>query len=153
MLASGQVVHFADTPREAATHITISGGRTPPLSGQLQRDPDVMAGAPLLAFRVVGEIEARTFILTDTYQSRPGGAGFCQAGQERFLRVLTAAARRLRETLRVKLESCRENVELVTDGVQWFPERRMVTVHWLSPPAGWAETQSFTVSPDGAVTK
>jgi hypothetical protein len=48
--------------------------------------------------------------------------------------VLTVDEHRLRETLRLKLASCRENVELASNGLQWTPDSATLSIRWLVAP-------------------
>jgi hypothetical protein len=61
---------------------------------------------------------------------------YCQAGEESFLRVISVAAKTPKETLKLKLESCRENLELESEGVEWLPQTGTLRIHWLTGPAG-----------------
>ena len=70
-------------------------------------------------------------ILEQTYSSRPGGLSFCQAGQEQFLRVLNLH-NPAQETLRVKLNSCLESLDLDDTGVVWNAGERTLEIHWLN---------------------
>jgi hypothetical protein len=62
----------------------------------------------------VAEIPDSILIVVDAYYSIPGGMSYCQAGQESFLRVVSFSGKHPVETYRVKLESCRDNIELVS---------------------------------------
>ena len=79
---------------------------------------------------------------------------YCQAGEERFLRVIEIASKRPTETYRVKLESCRDNIELASPGLKWSPETKSLNIHWLSAPGqiGKSEDRTLTIGTDGKVT-
>jgi hypothetical protein len=83
--------------------------------------------------QVIVEREA-SLIVIDTYPSRPGGGSYCQAGQERFLNVLRLDDDPARATLRLKLASCRQNIELADDGLEWSPADSTLRVRWLLGP-------------------
>ncbi len=51
------------------------------------RDSTVSPKAKPTGIKVVGEIKGSVIILIDTYPSLPGGMSYCQAGEERFLRI------------------------------------------------------------------
>ncbi len=88
----------------------------------------------LPALKLIGEYGPRTILLEDTYYSSPAGLSNCQAGKEQFLRVI-ALGKPNRQTLRLKLRSCRDNTELADAGVVWKPETGTVEVNWLPNPA------------------
>ena len=83
--------------------------------------------------------------------SRPGGLSYCQAGEERFLRVISIIRRPARETLRIKLESCRDNIELATPGIAWEPERAALQLNWLQGPqaGGGPQTRTIKINAEG----
>jgi hypothetical protein len=122
------------------------------LSVNLSRDRQVAPFARVLGAEAVGAIQDRVFIITDSYPSRPGGLSYCRAGEEQFLRVLAVIRHRLRETLRLKLASCRDNVELASNGLQWAPDNSTLSVHWLSAPGNEQRqaTQEYQIDPSGA---
>jgi hypothetical protein len=102
---------------------------------------------------VAGEVPGVAVVVVDTYPSAAGGMSLCQAGEERFLRVIALAAPRPAETYRAKVASCRDNVELGSAGIEWRPDSATVRVHWLSGPGGRgvAETRAVRIGPDGRV--
>jgi hypothetical protein len=83
---------------------------------------------------LVAQPHSSVILLTETYPSKPGGMSYCQAGEERFLRVLTANGK-LEETFRLKIASCRENLELSDPGLEWDPGSATLRIHWLPVPA------------------
>ena len=98
---------------------------------------DAVAEESEPALHLVGDAGHNVVILEDTYPSRPGGLSYCQAGKERFLRVLDLK-RPARETLRIKLSSCVGNLELEDPGVVWKADTRSLQIHWT---AAYAEYQ------------
>ena len=117
----------------------------------LSRDPTVAPAAKPSRVQFVGEIEGAAIIVTDTYPSRAGGMSYCQAGEETFLRVISLSPRRPRETLRVKLESCRQNLELDAEGVEWLGASSLLRIHWLAGPGtkGTPEVRTIRIGPYG----
>jgi hypothetical protein len=115
-----------------------------------QRDTSVAPKALPDEVKMVGEVDGgATVILTDSYPSLPGGLHYCQAGHERFLRVISLSRVPPRETLRLKLESCLDNIELLTpDGLTWGPKTGVLHVAGLLGPSvpGRAETMDLRVS-------
>lgn len=101
---------------------------------RMERDATVSCLSDPRDLTVVGEIKGTALIIIDTYPSIPGGMSYCQAGAERFLRVISIAKKPAVETYRVKLESCRENIELGSPGVDWRPESSQLSIHWLQGP-------------------
>jgi hypothetical protein len=67
---------------------------------------------------VLSEVDS-SLVVIDTYLSRPGGGSYCQAGQERFLRVLRLVHDVADVTLNLKLVSCWQAIELADAGVEW----------------------------------
>jgi hypothetical protein len=117
----------------------------------LSRDSTISAGAQPTAVNVVGEIKGTAIIITDSYPSIPGGMSYCQAGEERFLRVISTSKKRPTETLRMKIESCRENLELDSTGIEWSPESSTLRIRWLAGPAikGAPEVRTIRIGPEG----
>src|SRR6185369_12194967 len=84
---------------------------------RLERDATVAPVSQPSRVQLIGEIPAAAIILVDTYPSVPGGMSLCQAGEESFLRIISLRRRPAIATLRVKLGSCRDDIELVSPGV------------------------------------
>lgn len=100
---------------------------------------------------VVGELEETAVVVVDTYPSVPGGLSMCQAGEERFLRVLAVTGGKAQETFSVKVASCRENLELTAPAVEWLPGSSTVRIHWLlGPTAGMPEVRTIQIGRDGS---
>jgi len=72
-----------------------------------------------------------------------------QAGTEEFLRVISIHAAP-RETLHLKISSCRENIELADPGVQWDESKHVLLVTWLTPGEGRAQHLMYRIGPAGA---
>jgi hypothetical protein len=102
----------------------------------VDRDSTVSVRARPRKIKIVGDINKTTIIVSDTYPSISGGMSYCQAGEESFLRVISLAPRTPKETLKLKLESCRENLELESEGVEWLPQTGTLRIRWLTGPAG-----------------
>ena len=83
----------------------------------------------------VAEVKDVAVVIVDTYASISLGLSHCQAGEERFLRVISIREKPPRETSRLKLESCRDNIELASPGLEWVPETSTLTIYWLQGPA------------------
>jgi hypothetical protein len=109
------------------------------------RDSTVPSKAQPSEVRVVGELRGSAIIVVDSYRSKPGGMSYCQAGHERFLRIVTVLSKPPQETFRVKIESCRENIELASPGIEWSPESSTLRIHWLLGPSGKGTPEERTV--------
>jgi hypothetical protein len=96
-------------------------------------DGTVAAGVPPTDVKIVAELEG-TLLIVDTYNSLPGGMSYCQSGEESFLRVVSTASGVLEETTRVKLSSCRQNIELGSPGLEWQQGSSTLQLRWLSGP-------------------
>ena len=116
------------------------------------RDASIPAGAAPDNIEFIADIGQRTIVFIDSYPSNPGGMSYCQAGQERFLRVASIARKLAVETFRVKVESCRDNIELASSGIEWLPESATLRIHWLQGPhgSGMPEVRSIHIGP-GAI--
>jgi hypothetical protein len=147
---------------ESGITYTVSGGQTvlslpKPQSGRWQvpveRDGTVPQDAEPSSVKVVAEIPGSAILLTDTYSSLPGAMHYCQSGEESFLRVIGIADGRATETYHEKLESCRDNIELASPGLQWAAAARTLDLNWLSTPGhpGMGGHQKLTVGPAGKV--
>lgn len=148
-LPSGGSVHYST--ENSRTRLEVQARGAKPITVLLDRDKFVLPGADALNVRVIGEVKHGAIVLTDTYPSRPAGMSLCQAGEERFLRVITLSRHSGRETLRLKLESCRENLELASPGLEWQQEPPLVRIHWLAGPSksGSPERRVIRIGHDG----
>lgn len=113
------------------------------------RDASIPVGATPDNIEVVAEIGKRGLIFIDSYPSISGGMSYCQAGRERFLRIASIARKLAVETFHVKLESCRDDIELASAGIEWLPESATLRIHWLQGPAGLGtpEVRSIHIGP------
>lgn len=145
-LPSGGSLHYASTGSKTGFEIRTKSGRR--YSAKVERDSTVSAKAEPGKVELIGEVPGKALILTDTYASVPLGMSYCQAGEERFLRVLTLADGRARETLRVKLASCRDNIELAEPGLEWNPATATLHIHWLDGPSNKGKPEERTVHID-----
>jgi hypothetical protein len=147
--ASGSSISYSTKNSKTRLEIRTHGGRRYVV--WVRRDTTVSPKAQPAKIEVVGEIKGAAIILVDTYPSIPGGMSYCQAGEERFLRVISISNRTSKEAFRVKLESCRDNIELTSPGVEWQPESSTLRIHWLLGPAakGMPETRTIRIGPDG----
>lgn len=118
----------------------------------VDRDKTVAPGTEPTKVEVIAEIPGKALIVSDTYPSAPLGMSYCQAGEERFLRVFTIAQRRSKQTLQQKIASCRDNIELADPGLEWSATDRTLHLHWLSGPTqkGQSEEQDIHLSATGA---
>ncbi len=152
-LASGDILQLGTRGNRTTLDIVRPGIESGPaaLHALLERDSTVPETAPVVALRVIGEVPAAAIVLSDTYRSIPGGLSFCQAGKEQFLRVISIAHQNARETLRLKIASCRDNVELASPGIEWNQETATLNVHWLMGPDGRqrSEDRTYKVGTDG----
>ena len=111
----------------------------------VDRDATVAPGSAPSEVKLVGTIEAGAGILViDAYPSVPRGMHYCQAGVERFLRLLATSPGR--ETLRIKLDSCLDNIELATDGIHFDPATGLLRVSWLQGPSGRSKPETLEIS-------
>jgi len=110
-----------------------------------ERDSTVSPNVKPSDIAVVGEVQGSVVILIDTYPSIPGGLAYCQAGKERFLRVISISKKPPEETIRVKLASWRDNIELASPGIEWLPESSTLHIHWLLGPATRQKREELTV--------
>ena len=119
----------------------------------LSRDSTVAPATEPSGATITGEIADSVLVIVDSYPSTPGGMSFCQAGTERFLRVLAIATAQPVETYRVKLASCLGNIELGADSTSWDAGKSQLRIYWLLGPSGahGPESKTLRVSGDGRV--
>ena len=136
---------------DGATRLDIrtAAGATHTLT--VTRDSTVAPTAEPSPPALVGTLGDSVLVLSDTYASIPGGMSFCQAGEERFLRVIALTSGGARESHQTKLASCRTEIELAEEGLTWNPDSALVRVHWLTGPAGSTEVRTLHIAADGAV--
>jgi hypothetical protein len=94
--------------------------------------------------QVLAEMDA-SVIVVDTYLSRPGGGSYCQAGQERFLRILRLDEDVAQATLSVKLASCWQEIELSDPGVEWSAVDSTLHIQWLFGPTNKMQPEELTL--------
>lgn len=150
-LPDGGTLSYAAIGAKTRFEIRTKAGKAYVLS--VLRDGTVPVNAAPTKVDVFGTIQGLAFILADTYASIPGGMSYCQAGEERFLRVFSIARRPARETFRIKLESCRQTVELANSGLNWEPARATLQLNWLQGPSaqGGSQSQEITFDAEGGV--
>ncbi|MET0384609.1 MAG: hypothetical protein ABW321_01560 [Polyangiales bacterium] len=102
-----------------------------PVDVAVERDASVAAETPAARVDVIGWTD-QAVVVVDTYPSVPGGMSLCQAGEERFLRVVALSERSARLTQSLKLESCRQSIELQAPPA-WDAQRRTLDLRWLQP--------------------
>jgi hypothetical protein len=119
------------------------------------RDETVAKDSAPDAVKVIAEVPNSILVLTDSYPSIQGGLSYCQAGEESFLRVFLLSGTDPVETYHTKLESCRNNVELASPGLNWSAETRTIAISWISAPgaAGKPKTMTVTIGDDGKATE
>ena len=115
----------------------------------VRRDDTVATTAEPASIDVLAHVPATAIVVVDRYPSQPGGLSLCQAGEERFLRVIAIGGDRPRETLTTKLASCHQNVELADRGVEWDGPAMTLRVHWLSSPDGNTEVRAIRIDGNG----
>jgi len=130
----------SDVPRSFVDIATPSGKKLRiPVEGDQYTRVDVGVDV-----QVVAELGSSVAVV-DTYLSRPGGASYCQAGQERFLRILRLDDSEPQVTLRLKLSSCWQEIELIDPGVEWSPADSTLRVHWLLGPTSKMQPEELTL--------
>jgi hypothetical protein len=114
-----QIVEVA-TPRGKTIRVPVGGDE------YVRRDAGVHV-------EVLAEIDSSLVVIV-TYLSRPGGGSYCQAGQERFLRVLRLERDIADVTLNLKLVSCWQAIELADAGLEWSTVQSSLRIRWLLGP-------------------
>lgn len=149
-LPSGGSVRYSG--KASQTRLTIIAPGKKPQRVSLARDSTVAARSLPSDIRIVGEIPGEVLILVNTYPSIPGGMSYCQAGEEKFLRAVSIARTPPRETLRIKLGSCLQGIELTGPGLEWDRPSATLRIHWLLGPSrkGEPEERTIRIGPDGA---
>jgi hypothetical protein len=150
-LPSGGSLRFAAKSGKTQFDVSSAGGASHRLL--VERDSTVSPKAAPSAVKIIGQVNPSVLILVDSYPSIPGGMSMCQAGEERFLRVLSIATKPAQETFRLKLESCRENIELASPGLEWRAESSTLAIKWLFGPGtkGKPEERTLKIAADGKV--
>ena len=94
-------------------------------------DETVTPGAAPARVDVLGWT-ARAVIVADSYASASPGMSLCQAGHERFLRIVALGEAQATLVFTTKLESCRENIELA-EPLRLSGDARTLNATWLEP--------------------
>lgn len=158
--ASSGAADSVNLPSGGTLHYSASGGKTRleiRSANKLRhvlnvgRDETVPKASAPGNVTVVAEMKGRAIIIIDSYASLPGGMSYCQSGQERFLRVISICRKSAVETFMVKLESCRENIELESGGVNWQQGAGRLYIRWLQGPNSKQspEELAITIGVDG----
>jgi hypothetical protein len=149
-LPSGGSIRYSGNASQ--TRLTISAAGKKSQRVFLARDSTVAAKSAPSDVRIVAEFPGKVLILVDTYPSIPGGMSYCRAGKESFLRAVAIAGTPPKETLRIKLESCLQGIELTGPGVEWDPASATLRIHWLTGPSQKDKPEERTIrfGPDGA---
>lgn len=142
--ASGLSVSAASVGKDAQFSVTSSDGRVRKLS--LGRDAAVSRTAKNADVAVIGEVPGQLLIVTDAYPSQAKGLSRCQAGEERFLRVIGLAEGSAREVLSAKVASCLDNLELADPGLTWSASTGTLDVKWLAGPPTERRPASLTLT-------
>jgi len=124
--------------------LTASGKK---LKVQVVRDAYVLPETEPDEVEVVAEVGSN-LVIVDTYMSVAGGASYCQAGKERFLRIFAIQGEKSEETLRLKLESCWQHIELLESGVEWLPASSTLRMKWLFGPLTKDKAEELTLRVD-----
>ena len=151
-LASGKAITYSSSDGSTVFFIPKSSGGSSRLS--VQRDATVAKDSNPTSVKLVAQVSDSAIVLIDSYPSIPRGMSYCQAGEERFLRVLAISGKRPSETFHLKLESCRKNIELASPGLKWSPDTSILSIRWLSAPGqnGKAEDRRLKISAKGKVS-
>ncbi len=128
-LSDGGSIFYSTRNGKSLLVITNQRGRLYTI--KVNRDSTISSTTEPSDVSVVGTIRNSVVLLIDTYPSVPGGMSYCQAGKERFLRIISMYKKRAVETLRVKVESCRENIELGSPGIEWDSKLSVLHINWL----------------------
>ncbi len=143
-LPSGGFVRYSSSGPNTRFQIQLKAG--PRYSVSVSRDATVAANRAPSKVEVVAEVPGKSVILIDTYPSVPLGMSLCQAGEEKFLRIIALEGRRARQTLGLKIASCRDNIELADGGVQWDATAMVVHLHWLSGPVNKGKPEERAIA-------
>jgi hypothetical protein len=143
-VSAGNLISYC-TAESSKTRLEIRTREGARYIVSLERDSTVSRNVKPSDVTVVGEVQGSVVILVDTYPSIPGGLSYCQAGKERFLRVISISKKPPEETIRFKLASCRENIELASPGIEWLPESSTLRIHWLLGPATRQKPEELSI--------
>jgi len=128
-IPSGGTIHYSTVAGK--TRLNMQTPKRLRSSINLKRDQTISPKIAPSKLTIIGDINGAVIIFIDAYPSIPGGMSYCQAGEEKFLRIVSFSKRIAIETSLVKLESCRENIELASPGIERHPESLKLNIHWL----------------------
>jgi hypothetical protein len=148
-LPSGGSIYY--TVAAPKTRFEISNKTGKRYVASVNRDGTVSPNAEPSKVELIAEVRNKSMILSDSYASVPLGIHYCQAGEERFLRIFTLANGGVHQSLQVKLASCRDNIELADPGLEWDPGSETLQIHWLQGPSnkGKLENRAIHIGPSG----
>jgi hypothetical protein len=141
-LSGGRTLTFSTVSGTTQIDIQEKGARQ---SIRVVRDGRVAPAASPIRVKLVAEIASSAAIVVDTYPSVGAGMARCRAGEESFLRVISFARAPALDTLRIKLESCRDDIELASPGLAWDPATATLSVRWLSGPTSLGKEEELTL--------
>jgi hypothetical protein len=130
-LPSGGTLRYVTQGGGTLVEIRPPRGAGPKVQVLLRRDETVAPTSRVQSFELLGEKPGGVYVISDGYASRPGPMSYCQAGKERFVRVLArrrSSTAGLHETFSLKVASCRSNVELGAAGLAWDSETSTLLV-------------------------
>jgi hypothetical protein len=142
-LPSGGVIQYSSAAPRTRFEIDSKDGKR--YVATVDRDATVSPKTEPSKVELIGEVPNKSLILSDSYVSAPLGMHYCQAGEERFLRIFTLTNGGARQTLKLKLASCRENIELADPGLEWNPGSEVLQIHWLQGPSNKGEMENRTI--------
>jgi hypothetical protein len=142
-LPSGGSIRYTVAAPKTRFEISNKSGKR--YVATVDRDATVPPNAAPTNVELIGEIPNKTIILSDSYASVPLGMHYCQAGEERFLRIFTLTSGSVHQTLQVKLASCRDNIELADPGLRWNPATATLQIHWLQGPSDKGKMENRTI--------
>jgi hypothetical protein len=148
--ASGPRVSVTGRNENGRTRLELHRGAADAGTVLVDRDDTVDADADPNAVDVIADLPGVAVAIADQYPSAPGALSFCQAGDERFLRVVSLAGTKPAQTLSVKVASCRDNLELSEPAIEWVADGSLLRIHWLTGPNGAPEMRAFHIGADGA---
>jgi hypothetical protein len=144
----------AYSAHNSLTKFNIKGSDNKLHQLSVQRDRTVAPNRAPKAVESFAVISESTFLLLDTYPSIRAGMSFCLAGEEKFLHIISISEKVAKETLALKLASCRENIELAEPGINWDPTNAILNINWLSGPTlkGQSEQRRIKIEANGNYT-
>jgi len=116
-----------ESAQAAAVTLTVEGVAVPVALDRADIDPAGDHETTLI------ERRGNLALVMDSYASRPQGMSRCQAGFERYVRLIDLAARA--ERFAKRAESCLRDVVPGDPPATWSPDGRKLTVNLLSEPS------------------